>query len=279
VSGVSTGALIAPFAFLGPAYDGTLREIYTRYATADLVEPRSMLDIVRGDAALSTTRLRALIAHHLDAEVIAAIAAEGAKGRSLFVGTTNLDVGRPVVWDITRIAAIDSPQARELIYDVILASTAIPGAFPPVMIEVQAAGQSYDEMHVDGGVTSQLFLASTGIDWRKVRERLEVEGTPNLYVIRNARIRQDADAVPRRLVPVLRRTLSTLINAQGIGDLAKLYAMSTEHGFDYHLAYIADAFTGESTETFDPVYMSRLFEFGYELALAGQQWTLVHGSE
>jgi hypothetical protein len=279
VSGVSTGALIAPFAFLGPAYDGVLREVYTRYSTDDLVEPRGLLDIVRGDAALSTTRLRELIARHLDASVIAAIAAEGANGRSLFVGTTNLDAGRPVVWDITRIAAIGTPQARELIYDVILASTAIPGAFPPVMIEVQAGGQPYDEMHVDGGVTSQLFLASTGIDWRKVMERLEVEGTPDLYVIRNARVRQGPEPVPRRLLPVLRRTVSTLINAQGIGDLAKLYAMSAEYGFAYHLAWIPDSFEGESTETFDPVYMTGLFEFGYELARSGQQWTLVHASQ
>jgi predicted acylesterase/phospholipase RssA len=162
VSGVSTGALIAPFAFLGPAYDGTLRDVYTRYSTEDLVESRSLLSIVRGDAALSTARLRALIAHYLDDAVIAAIAAEGARGRSLFVGTTNLDAGRPVVWDITRIAAHGTPAARELIYDVILASTAIPGAFPPVMIQVEAHGLRYDEMHVDGGVTSQLFLASTG---------------------------------------------------------------------------------------------------------------------
>jgi predicted patatin/cPLA2 family phospholipase len=279
VSGVSTGALIAPFAFLGSAYDEMLREMYTRYSTADLVEPRSSLDIVRGDAALDTTRLRALIARYLDDAVIAAIAAEGAKGRSLFVGTTNLDAGRPVVWDITRIAASGSPRAREIIHDVILASTAIPGAFPPVMIEVGSDGRRYEEMHVDGGVTSQLFLASTGIDWRKVMERLEVQGTPDLYVIRNARVRQESEAVPRRLVPVLRRTVSTLINAQGIGDLAKLYAMSAEHGFDYHVAYIPESFEGEASETFDRAYMTKLFQYGYQLALTGRQWTVVPASE
>jgi len=275
VSGVSTGALIAPFAFLGPAYDGTLREIYTLYSTADLVESRSALAIVRGDAALDSTRLRALIALYLDDSVIAAIAAEGATGRSLFVGTTNLDAGRPVVWDITRIAASGSPRARELIHDVILASTAIPGPFPPVMIEVQAGAGRYHEMHVDGGVTSQLFLAPTGIDWRKVMERLEVQGPPGLYVIRNARVVQESEAVPRRLAAIMKRTVSTLTNAQGIGDLAKLYAMSIEHGFDYHLAYIPESFDGEASETFDRAYMTKLFEYGYELARTGRQWTLV----
>jgi hypothetical protein len=279
VSGTSTGALIAPFAFLGPAYDATLREIYTRYATEDLVESRGLVQVLRGDAALSTARLRALIAGYLDDEVLAAIAAEGARGRSLFVGTTNLDAGRPVVWDITRIAALGTPAARELIYDVILASTAIPGAFPPVMIEVEADGRRYDEMHVDGGVTSQLFLASLGIDWSEVMAHLEVEGTPDLYVIRNARIRQDAKAVPRRLVPVLTRTVATLIRAQGIGDLAKLYAISGEYGFSYHVAWIPDSFEGEPAETFDREYMTRLFEFGYELARSGQQWTVVPTGE
>nr|WP_240901035.1 patatin-like phospholipase family protein [Thioalkalivibrio sp. XN8] len=275
VSGTSTGALIAPFAFLGPAYDPVLREIYTRYSTADLVEPRGLFELLRGDAALSTARLRALIAHYLDEEVIAAIAAEGARGRSLFVGTTNLDVGRPVVWDITRIAALGTPAARELIYDVILASTAIPGAFPPVMIEVEADGRRYEEMHVDGGVTSQLFLASFGIDWERVTAQLDVQGAPDLYVIRNARIQRDSEAVPRRLVPVLTRTVATLINAQGIGDLAKLYGTSTEYGFNYRVAWIPDSFEGKPAETFDREYMTRLFEFGYELARSDRQWTLV----
>ena len=279
VSGTSTGALIAPFAFLGPAYDEQLRSVYTGYSTDDLVESRGLLNILRGDAALSTARLRALIALYLDEDVIAAIAAEGARGRSLFVGTTNLDAGRPVVWDITRIAAHGTPASRELIYDVILASAAIPGAFPPVMIEVEADGRRYDEMHVDGGVTSQLFLASTGIEWQAVLKHLEVEGKPDLYVIRNARIREQPEPVPRRLAPVLTRTIATLIRAQGIGDLAKLYAVSAEYGFEYRLAFIPDHYADKPAETFDRAYMTRLFEFGYELGRSGQQWTLVPTGE
>ncbi|WP_405235155.1 patatin-like phospholipase family protein [Lentisalinibacter orientalis] len=279
VSGISTGSLIAPFAFLGPAHDATLKEMYTRYSTEDLVEYRSVIGIVRGDAALSTERLRELIARYVNDGVIDAIAAEGKRGRSLFVGTTNLDAGRPVVWDITRIAASPSPGARDLIHDIILASAAIPGAFPPVIVEVEAGGVRYDEMHVDGGVTSQLFLASTGIDWRDVHEKLGVQGDPDLYVIRNSRIRPAPEAVQRRLIPVLGRTVSTLINSQGIGDIAKLYAMSAEHGFNFQLAYIPASFEGEPQETFDREYMGRLFEFGYELARADEAWTLVQVDE
>lgn len=168
VTGTSTGALIAPFAFLGSKYDPMLRETYTRCGTKDLTAPRSLLQIVRGNAALDTTPLRVLIARYIDDDVIQAIAAEGRKGRSLLVGTTNLDAARPVIWDITRIANSQAPGVHELTHDVILASASIPGAFPPVLIEVEADGTRHDEMHVDGGATGQLFFGARAIEWNKV---------------------------------------------------------------------------------------------------------------
>jgi hypothetical protein len=273
VTGISTGALIAPFAFLGPAYDPVLRKIYTAYSTADLIERRSLLAIVRGDAAAGTAPLRRLIAEFIDDAIVAAIAAEGRKGRSLLIGTTHLDAGRPVIWDITRIAASGTPEARHLIHDVMLASASIPGAFPPVLIEVEAAGRVYDEMHVDGGVTSQLFLSPEGLDWSEVKQRLRVQGEPNLYLIRNARFDQPWETVSPRLGPVVTRTISTLIRSQGIGDLARVYIAAEEHGLKFHLAYVPKAFVGEATEIFDTHYMQQLFDFGYELAREGYPWT------
>jgi hypothetical protein len=275
VTGISTGALIAPFAFLGPAYDPVLREIYTRYSTRDLIEPRSVWQIVRGDAAVSTAPLRGLIATYVNDDVIAAIAAEGRKGRSLLIGTTNLDAARPVVWDVTRIAASRAPGARELIHDVILASASIPGAFPPVLIEVEADGRRYDEMHVDGGVTGQLFFGAKGIDWGRVIQRLGVEGKPDLYVIRNARLQEPWEDVQPRLIPVVTRTVSSLIRSQGIGDLAKVYILSKEQRFGFHLAIVPDDFALKAAEPFDPVYMNALFELGYEGALAGRSWRTI----
>jgi hypothetical protein len=275
VTGISTGALTAPFAFLGPAYDARLREIYTAFSTDDLVELRNPVEILFGDAAASTLRLRGLIARYVNDEVLAAIAAEGRKGRSLLIGTTNLDAGRPVIWDLTRIAASGSPRARELIHDVLLASASIPGAFPPVIIEVEAEGRRYDEMHVDGGVTSQLFLFPRGTDWNAMMARLRVRGSPDLYLIRNSKLSPRWQTVPTRVGPVVARSLSTLIRTQGIGDLAQIYITANDHGMDYHLAYIPGSFTAEPTETFDPEYMAALFELGYRQARQGYPWTTV----
>jgi hypothetical protein len=275
VTGISTGALMAPFAFLGSDYDPVLREMYTRYATKDLIEPRTVLDIIRGDAAADTRPLRRLIAAYVNDEVIASIAAEGRKGRSLLVGTTNLDAARPVIWDITRIAASSAPGARELIHDVILASASIPGAFPPVLIEVEADGRRYDEMHVDGGVTGQLFFGAKGIDWDKVVERLGVVGKPTLYLVRNGRLTERWDSVRPRLIPVATRTVSSLIRSQAIGDLAKVYILAKEYKVGFHLAFIPDEFDVESSEPFDPTYMKALFELGYSLGRQGSPWETV----
>lgn len=272
VTGISTGALIAPFAFLGSAYDPVLREMYTRYVTKDLVMPRSLLQLLSSDAAMDTTGLRRLIAHYVNDAVIQAIAAEGRKGRSLLVGTTNLDAERPVIWDITRIAASQNPNAPKLIHDVILASASIPGAFPPVLIEVEAEGGRYDEMHVDGGVTNQLFFSARGIEWGKILERLGVEGSPDLFLIRNAKLKERWVSVEPRMLPVVSRTVNSLIRSQSIGDLAKIYILAQKYGFGLHVTFIPEEFDAESNEMFDPVYMKALFELGYELGHIGSAW-------
>ena len=168
VTGISTGSLIAPFAFLGSAYDRQLEEIYTKYSTDDLVKRRSLLGMVSQASAADVTPLKSVIAHYVDANLIAAIAAEHRKGRRLFVGTTNLDASRPVMWNIGAIANSSDPGAANLIREVLLASASIPGAFPPVLIHVNADGKAYDELHVDGGTTTQVFVYPTGIDWNTV---------------------------------------------------------------------------------------------------------------
>jgi hypothetical protein len=151
VTGISTGGLTAPFAFLGPAYDQKLKEIYTSYTTADLLIERDVFEIIRNDAITNTDPLRGLIAEYVDAEMMHAMAAEYRKGRVLMIGTTNIDATRPVMWNIGRIANSGDPCALDLIHDVMLASAAIPFAFPPVTIEVEANGMRCEEMHVDGG--------------------------------------------------------------------------------------------------------------------------------
>jgi hypothetical protein len=272
VTGISAGGLIAPFAFLGPAYDEKLKQINTSYSTSDLIIKRSNLDIVRNDAIADTAPLRALIAEVVDEEMMQAIAAEYRKGRALMIGTTNLDAGRPVMWAIGRIANSGDPGALDLIHDIMLASASIPGAFPPVSIEVEVNGTRYEELHVDGGVTSQVFLYPLGLDWRKVEQRLNVQGRPELYVIRNAFLKPDWKTVKRRLAPIISRTISSLIRTQGIGDLYRLYLGSVRDGLQFHLAAIPDDFEYTAKEPFDREYMRGLYELGRSMAAEGYPW-------
>src|SRR5262249_28531467 len=141
VTGVSTGALIAPFAFLGPAYDEHLKAIYTGVSQKDVAAKRFFSSVFFQDALADTAPLWQLLKAHVTLDMLDALAAEYAKGRLLFLGTTNLDARRPVVWNITKIAASHRPGVPELLRKIMLASAAIPGAFPPVMFNVEAKGQ------------------------------------------------------------------------------------------------------------------------------------------
>ncbi len=179
VTGISSGALTAPFAFLGPEYDDELREVYTTLDTSSIADLRNVFSVFGSDAVLDTTPLKRVIEQYVDEQMIADLAREFHRGRRLQIGTTNLDAGRPVVWDITRIAASGHEHSAGLIHDILRASAALPGAFPPVYIDVEGAdGKRYDEMHVDGGVTSQMFFYPSNVDWDLVERRLGVVGGP-----------------------------------------------------------------------------------------------------
>ncbi len=238
VTGISTGSLIAPFAFLGPEYDDELTEVYTQYSTKDLLRKRPLLSIVSAASAADTAPLRRLIASYVDGPMIAKIAAEHRKGRRLFIGTTNLDAGRPVLWNIGAIANSRDPAAADLIHDVLLASASIPGAFPPVLINVKTNGKIFDELHVDGGTTTQVFLYPAGIDWRQVTRKLAVPVPPDVYVVRNASLNPVYDPVRPGLIPIAGRSISALIRTQGIGDMYRIYLGAKRDGLDYHLAFI-----------------------------------------
>ena len=272
VTGISTGALTAPFAYLGPEYDAVAKEVYTTVSTEDIAKRRRILSMVRNDAVSDTAPLRALIEEKVNAEVIAAIAEEYRKGRMLLIGTFNLDASRSVIWNIGEIASSDYPRRNALIYDILQASSAIPVAFPPVMIPVRVGTQTYDEMHVDGGTGMQVFLYPAATDYRSVVERLKVHGQPKVYVIRNAYLDPDYDGIQRTMVPIAGRSISSLIRTQGIGDLYQIHSLCMRDGNDFNLAYIPSDITEEPSEAFDPVYMKVLYERGFEMARNGYEW-------
>jgi predicted acylesterase/phospholipase RssA len=272
VTGVSTGALIAPFAFLGPEYDHVLKEVYTGYSTKDIVKQRGTIKTMLGDAATDSTPLREKLAYYVDEKVIAAIAAEYKKGRILDIVTTNLDAARPVAWNIGAIAASDSPYALQLIRDIMLASASIPAAFPPVMFDVEADGKLYDELHVDGGATSVVFLYPIGLDFEKLIKHMDVKGTPKVYTIRNGKLLRKYTTVKRSTLPIAVRTLDSLMSSVVMGDMYRIYLATLRDGLDYHLAYIPDSFTEQASESFDKEYMTSLFKLGYDMAMDGYEW-------
>jgi predicted acylesterase/phospholipase RssA len=272
VTGISTGALIAPFAFLGPAYDPVLKTVYTTTATQDIIKKKNWLQIPLSDAATDPEPLRALIRKYVDDKVISAIAEEHRKGRGLYIGTTDLDQMRARIWDIGAIAASGSLGAKDLVHRIMLASASIPAVFPPVRIQVEAQGGKYDELHVDGGTATQVFVYPASTDWSSLLDLLEVPDKPNIYVIRNAPLKPNPAEVEPKLIPIAGRAISSLIRTQGIGDLYLIYMLSVRDGADYHLAYIPEEFDEESTEPFDTVYMNKLFDLGFRLGRDGYQW-------
>ena len=272
VTGISTGALTAPFAFLGPDYDDELKEVYTTTSTKDILKKRGILTAAFGDSMADTTPLKALIAKYVTADMVSEIAREHQRGRRLYVGTVNLDAGRSVIWNIGAIAASDHPHRLELIHDILRASASIPVAFPPVTISVESNGRQYEELHVDGGTGSQVFVYPAAVDWKRITKKLKVQGDPRIYVIRNSFLEPDYQGINRKVVPIASRTIDSLIRTQGIGDLYQIYALCERDGNDFNLAYIPAEFTEEPSEVFDPAYMGKLYELGYQMASKGYPW-------
>lgn len=274
VTGISTGALTAPFAYLGSKYDDRLRKVYTSVTTEEIARKRGILAAIYNDALMDTVPLRKLLAQTIDEAMMRDIAAEYAKGRILMVATTNLDANRGVIWNIGAIAQTGKPEALELIHNILIASAAIPAAFPPVMFDVEVDGAKYQEMHVDGGAKAQVFLYPPTLH---LDETVAAEGFKRdrfAYIIRNARLDPEWVDVRRKTLSIAGRAISSLIQTQGVGDLYRIYLTTQRDGVDFNLAFIPATFTEQPKEDFDPVYMTKLFDAGYAQATAagGYPW-------
>jgi hypothetical protein len=275
VTGISTGALLAPFAFLGPQYDEVLKAVYTQTTPKDILEPRGVLAAVFDDALADNAPLGNLVEKYLTADLLKQISNEYAKGRLLLMATTNLDSRQAVIWNMTKIAASGHPRSLELFHKIMLASAAIPGAFPPAMIDVEVDGKHYQEMHVDGGAQAQVFVYPTSLNLSNVAKQHGIDRERHLYIVRNARLDSDWAEVDRQTLSIAGRAISSLIQAQGVGDLYKIYATAKRDGLDYNLAYIPSDFNTPHQEDFDSAYMQSLFQTGYNQALNGYQWKKV----
>jgi hypothetical protein len=272
VTGVSTGALSAPFAFLGSEYDAKLKQVYTDTSAGDIFNKRSLLAAVANDAMTDTTPLRNMIAGFVDEAMIKRIAEEYGKGRLLLIMTTNLDQGRSVIWNIGAIAASGYPGARDLIIDVLRASAAIPGLFPPVMLDVSIDGKRYQEMHVDGGAVAQAFLYPPSLNLKTNSARFGIERKRVAYIIRNGRLFRPEEDVKRQTLSIATQAISTMTATSGVNDTYRMYVTTKRDGVGFNLAYIDSDFTLPYKGPFDQGYMRALFEYGYEKGKAGYHW-------
>lgn len=273
VTGISTGALIGPFAFLGSSYDAQLKDFYTNVSPKDIMEKRSLMTTLFSDAAADNRPLWGLVEKAVTQKMMDEIAVEYKKGRLFLVATVDLDARQGMIWNMTRIAASGHPKALELFRSILIASAAIPGAFPPVLIDVEAGGQKYQEMHVDGGTMAQVFLYPTSISLKDLERKERVEARERkLYIIRNSRLDAEWAQVDRRTLTIAGRAISSLIQTQGIGDLYRIYLTALKDGLDYNLAYVPSSFNVPKKEDFDTAYMRQLFDVGYSMAAKGYPW-------
>jgi hypothetical protein len=239
---------------------------------SDIARKRSLLAAINNDGMADNRPLWEQISRHADESLLEKIADEHAKGRILLVGTTNLDACQPVVWNMGKIAASGAPGALDLFRTILLASAAIPAAFPPTMIRVEADGKPYEEMHVDGGVSAQVFLYPPSM--RGVAASLGEEMTrqAHVYIIRNSQGRASWTPVRRRTISIISPAIKSLINSQGFGDLARIYGTAQRDGLDFNLAFIGDDFDAEHPEEFDTPYMRALFDYGFRQGRDGYPW-------
>lgn len=275
VTGVSTGALIAPAAFLGSSYDAIIQDIYTNISDADIMKYNLIQFFFEGRPSLLDTQpLRKVLRRAVTMEVMQAIARAHAMGRRLYVATTNLDARRLVIWDMGAIASVGTPEALELFRNVMLASASIPVAFPPVMFTVKAGGELYDEMHVDGGVATQMFGSFLIIGYDEIKDK-----PTSVYAIRNGKMADVPSEVKFKAWDIAGAAFATLITWQSYGDIYRFASLAKYEGMNFNFACIPYEFNESRKGEFDLSYMRKLFYRGYKAGLAEQPWTKVFNKE
>jgi len=271
VSGVSTGGLIAPFAFLGSQYDDTLKDVYTSGIAETLLNDPSIMRVLFGSGLFGNTRLRELVARYVGPEIMAQVARENAKGRRLLIVTTDLDTQRTAIWDMGKIASIGTPEALKLFRDVMAASASIPLVFPPIMIDAEGQGRKFQEMHVDGGVTAPVLTLPDALLFQG--SRLPGSARMDIYILVNKKIERNFELVSNSTIDVASRSLSAITQSQTRSIIFSTYDFAKRNRLGFHLSYIARDYPAPPSEGFDTGYMRALYQYGYEKASSGQAWT------
>jgi predicted acylesterase/phospholipase RssA len=253
-----------------------MQRYYTTLRNEDIYRRRRFIAGLFSESLADTAPLKKLLWQTASDDRIRRFAAEHQKGRRFYVGTTDLDARRAIVWDMGAIASRDTPEARDLFRTVLLASAAIPGFFPPVRIPVTVDNRRYIERHIDGGVTSSMYFAPPWVPADQ-REKLPpgwLHGS-DMYVLVAGKMYPDPVPVKPRSIAIASNAISTIVYDQTRSDLHKLFLLSTMTGMNYNVSVIPrDVPAPESSTEFDPVQMSRLFEEGRAWAMSGPRWRI-----
>jgi len=279
VTGISTGALIAPFAYLGSDFDEELRLVYTTITAENILQKLSIFAILfQSESLAKTDPLQHLVEQHITEDTLRAVAERHDRGYRLYIGTTHLDAQRLIVWNMGLIAKQQSLEALDLFRKVMVASASIPVAFPPVLIDVEVDGKPYDEMHVDGGTLTQVFFYSGVLDI--AASRREVYGDEfqssggGVYIIRNGQLQPDPKQVDRNLAEISSRSIDSMIKSAVVGDLYRIFAFTNRDDIGFFYTDIPDDYEPQSTNSFDQAEMNRLFEVGHQLAQSENPWQI-----
>ena len=277
VTGVSTGALIAPLAFLGSEYDDQLKAYYTEIQSKDVIKFRFFSKLLWGESIADSGPLAKIIARDANQPLLDKIALEHSKGRRLYIGTTDLDSQRFVIWNMGRIASSDHPDAVKLFRDIILASASVPVVFPPVYVTVEVDGVQYDEMHVDGAVRTQFFSLGAFSKLPQILyENLEnpelINTFGQIYIIRNGTLSPEPKHIEAKISSIAPRTISTLVKSSSINDLFRLFAFAKRDKLEFNYTAIPDTYEFKGKGLFDSDEMNRLFQLGYKMGKSDQSW-------
>jgi predicted acylesterase/phospholipase RssA len=272
VTGVSAGAMIAPFAFLGSDYDDNLLKLYASIRRDTVYRANALSGLLFGSALYDTAPLKRLIAKFVTREIIKKIAEQYQLGRSLYIITTHFDALRPMVWNIGAIANRRGDSAVKLIRQIILASAAIPVLFPPIPIEWELDGKRFTELHVDGSISQHIFAYPTQIHLDRLDKAMGLTFRRRIFVIRNGNLQSTYEPASVTVGSIAERALNAILQNQANGDIERIYHLARRDGIKFNMIAIPNTFRADNSMDFDPEYMHALASLGRKIGRRGNFW-------
>ena len=274
ITGVSAGALIAPFVFIGGDAMPKMKEVMLNINDKNILGKKNFLNTLFKDAFTDGENLYDFIADAYPEPMIEAMAQQHRNGKRLFIGSTHFDSGELVIWNIGAIANSDLADKSELIYKVLAASASIPGVFPPQFIDVEHDGETLEELHVDGGLAAQVFFNPSNFNYQQISDALGLEKAPQLDVIRNGALKAPYRPLKDKGLDLVSKSVSSLTLAQTRGDLYRMKYISEINDIEMQFTYIDQDFryAKVTKDMFDHRYLLTIYEYGFKKATQGQLW-------